>query len=82
MRTQAVVMFSSEHLRKKYPVLTAKTNNVFVCIDEMAITPSLHYLNSKDKVIGFEDKCGRSLGKEVVTSALVFMVCGVNRPWK
>jgi len=69
-------------IKKKTESLKTEEKQCILCLDQMSIRPSLRYLTKSDKIIGFEDMSVKSCGKEPATTALYFMIRGLNENWK
>ena len=70
-----------EVIERKVKTMSEASKMCTIVLDEMSIKANLYYDSTKDELIGLEDD-GEMKSNRVATSALVFMVHGVNENWK
>ena len=69
-------------MKKNLENRAEKDKVCLISLDAMDISPGISYNSKTDKIDGFED-CGEfGRKKKAVKQAVVFMVQGVNNPFK
>lgn len=74
-------VFVFKILELRVPLMSEKSKDCILCIDEMSIKANLFYNVSRDVVVGFEN-LGNKRSTNIATSVLVTMVRGISHNWK
>lgn len=69
------------HLKSSVEKLKPSQRACVLMFDEMAIEPGIHWNETSDTIVGFEDY-GHRREPQFADHALVFMVRGITRKWK
>lgn len=68
-------------LELRVPLMSEKSKDCIICIDEMSIKSNLFYNISTDHIVGFAELHNKR-STDIATSALVIMVRGISYSWK